>query len=135
MELTGRLVKLLPIQTGTGKNGEWKKLSFVIETDGQHPKQICFDVFKDEKIEMVQNKAIGSVVTVKFDIESREYNGKYFTNVNAWSVSGSSNAVAPAPVVQEDPLASVLDGDGPGPADPPKRTQAELDAANADMPF
>ncbi len=95
MELTAKLVELLPLQTGEGKNGTWKKQNVVLETGGQYPKKVCISIWGD-KIDNSQLK-IGNTLTVSFDIESREYNGKWYTDVKAWKVeagkgSGSSNA-------------------------------------------
>jgi hypothetical protein len=80
--LTGKITNILPIQSGTSKSGnEWKKQDFVIETDGQYPKQVCFTKWGGE----IDYK-IGQIVTVSFDLESREYQGKYFTDAKAWKI-------------------------------------------------
>ena len=84
MQLTAKLTQLLPIQTGTGKNGEWKKQDIIVETDGQYPKKVCISIWGD-KINEGQLK-IGTLLKIDFDIESQEYNGKWFTNVKAFSI-------------------------------------------------
>lgn len=48
MQLTANLLQLLPMQTGTGKNGEWKKQDIIFETDGQYPKKVCISIFGDK---------------------------------------------------------------------------------------
>lgn len=48
MQLTAKLIQLLPLQTGTGKNGDWKKLDIIVETDGQYPKKICVSIWGDK---------------------------------------------------------------------------------------
>jgi hypothetical protein len=84
MELSGKIIKILTLQTGTGKNGIWKKQEFVVETPGQISRKVCFNIW-GEKIE--QFKLIeGAEVKVSFDLESREYNGKWYTDVKAWKV-------------------------------------------------
>jgi hypothetical protein len=84
MQITAKLVHLLPLQKGTGKNGEWKKQDVVVETDGQFPKKICISIWGD-KID--ENKLrIGNLLTIDFDVESREYNGKWYTDVKAWKL-------------------------------------------------
>lgn len=98
MEISGRLVQTLPTQTGMGKNGEWKKNSFVIETADKFPKKVCIVAWKD-LVDQVTQIPVGSQVTVSFDVESREYNGKWYTDVKAWKISagaGSGNVSAPA---------------------------------------
>ncbi len=94
MQLTAKLTQILPLQTGTGKNGEWKKQDIIIETDGQYPKKICVSVWGD-KINNSQLQ-VGNNLKIDFDIESREYNGKWFTDVKAWKleVSGSNSQSA-----------------------------------------
>jgi hypothetical protein len=102
MELSGKLVQLLPLQTGQGKNGEWRKQEIILETEGQYPKKVCIAIWGD-KINISQLE-LGNKLTVSFDVESREYNGRWYTDVKAWKVdaaggsgngggnSGSSNA-------------------------------------------
>lgn len=137
MEITGKLVKLLPVQSGEGKNGTWRKMEFVIETDGKYPKQIVFAAFKDEKIEQVERRRIGETITVKFDLESREFNDKYYTNANAYSITGSSQGTTeqPAYVEPAEVGSSPLDDDSPAPADKPKRTKQDTEDASSDLPF
>ncbi len=97
MEIEGKLSELLPEQSGQGKNGNaWRKRSFVIETlDDQYPKKVCIDAWGD-RIENVTSLAVGDEVTVSFDIESREYNGRWYTNVKAWKIDKKQAANAPS---------------------------------------
>ena len=48
MQLTAKLVQLLPLQTGSGKNGQWKKQDVIVETEGQYPKKICISIWGDK---------------------------------------------------------------------------------------
>jgi hypothetical protein len=84
MDLTGKIIKILPVQSGTGKNGAWKKQEYVIETTGQVSRKVCFNVWGD-KIEQFK-LSDGMEVKVSFDLESREFNGKWYTDVKAWKV-------------------------------------------------
>lgn len=85
LEITGKVVQKLAVEKGTAKNGnEWKKQSIVIETDGQYPKKICFTLWGD-KIDQADFSE-GDVVQARVDIESREYNGRWYTDVKAWQV-------------------------------------------------
>ncbi|CAG0963602.1 MAG: DUF3127 domain-containing protein [Bacteroidetes bacterium] len=85
MEITAKLIQLLPLQTGMGKNGEWKKQEFIVETLGsQYPKKICISVWGDKINESVLKE--GNELNVSFDVESREYNGRWYTDVKAWKV-------------------------------------------------
>lgn len=88
MELKGKLIQLLPLQTGTGKNGEWKKQDVIVETEGQYPKKVCISIWGD-KINTSQLQ-IGKLLNISFDIESREYNGRWYTDVKAWRIEAAS---------------------------------------------
>lgn len=90
MELAGKIVTILPLVTGQGKNGPWKKQDFVIETDGQYPKKACFSLWGDkiDQARLTENM----MVTVYFDVESREYNGRWYTEMRAWKVSSGGQA-------------------------------------------
>lgn len=90
MQLTAKLTKVLPIQTGTGKNGEWKKQDIILETEGQFPKKICVSIW-GEKINDSQLQ-IGNNLRIDFDIESREYNNKWYTDIKAWKVETIENS-------------------------------------------
>ena len=84
MELTGKIINILPILTGAGKNGSWKKQEFILETNTQPQRKVCFSTW-GEKIDQF-NLNIGDELDVSFDIESREYNGRWYTEVKAWKV-------------------------------------------------
>lgn len=81
----GTIINVLPMQSGTSKAGkEWKKQEFVIDTGGNYPKQICFSLF-NQKIDQYPIK-LGYRIRVFFELESREYNGRYYTQVNGWKI-------------------------------------------------
>lgn len=84
MQLTAKLIQVLPLQTGTGKNGEWRKQNIIVETDGMYPKKICISMWGDKINEAVLQ--VGNMLDVSFDIESREYNGNWYTDLRAWKV-------------------------------------------------
>ncbi len=84
MDIKGRITHILPLQTGEGKNGTWKKQDFVIETDGQYPKKVCFSIWGDKYNESFL--AVGNELNVSFDPESREYNGRWYTELRAWKI-------------------------------------------------
>lgn len=95
MEIAGKIIAVLPEQGGTSKAGnEWKKQEYVLETHEQYPKKVCFQIFGSEKIAQAAIQA-GEELTVSFDIESREYQGRWFTNINAWKVDRSTAATTP----------------------------------------
>lgn len=90
MQLSAKLIQILPLQTGTGKNGQWKKQDIIVETETTYPKKICVSVWGD-KID-ANHLQPGNLLKIDFDVESREYNGRWYTDIKAWKieVAGSS---------------------------------------------
>ena len=106
MEITGKIIAVLPEQGGTSRNGnEWKKQEYVLETHDQYPKKVCFQIFGSDRIAHAAIQP-GEELTVSFDIESREYQGRWFTNINAWKVTRQAEAAPVAPVAADDPFAA-----------------------------
>ena len=86
MEITGKIIQVLPEVGGVSKAGnEWKKQEYVLETHDQYPKKVCFQIFGADKIAQAAIQP-GEELTVSFDIDSREYQGRWFTSINAWKV-------------------------------------------------
>ena len=85
MEISGTVIKILGTQKFVSqKNGnEYVKNTFVIETQGNYPKKIAFSVMGDDKFS-VMNIVVGGTYTVSFDVESREWQGRWFTEASAW---------------------------------------------------
>ncbi len=107
MELKGKVIQILPLTTGAGKKGQWKKQEFIVETQAQYPKKVCLSLW-GEKIDQY-TLAVGEMVNASVDLESREYNGRWYTEARAWKLdkSGSSEAqyAAPtAPSIGEEPF-------------------------------
>lgn len=87
MEIQGKIVQVLPLQSGVGQASgkEWKKQEYILETlDMQYPKKVCFNLWGDNIAKFALQ--VGEEVTVQIDIESREYNGRWYTDVKAWRV-------------------------------------------------
>ena len=85
LEISGKVLQLLPEQTGEGKNGTWVRRDFVIETAEQYPKKICFSGWGD-KAAQVNGLQPGQTVKVSFNPESREFNTKWYTDLRAWKI-------------------------------------------------
>jgi len=89
LKVKGKIVKVLAIESGESKAGkEWKKQGFVIDTGAQYNPKVCFNLFGDDKIDMLKNFGEGEEVDVYFNISSREFNGKYYHNIDAWKIEG-----------------------------------------------
>ena len=99
MELRGRIVAVLPLQSGEGRNGLWRKQDYVLEhnTESQYPKRIMFNLW-GEKIDQFKLQE-GQWVKVDFDIDCREYQGRWYNDIRAWRIENiTDNAAAPAPL-------------------------------------
>ena len=85
MEITGRIIEVLPERSGMSARGEWKSQSFVIETHDQYPRKMVFDVFGAERLQRFNIKG-NDEVTGFFDIEARQYQDRWFNNIRAYDV-------------------------------------------------
>lgn len=95
MQVKGTLIQILKQESGVSKAGkEWKKQDFVIETNEQFPKKVCFTLFGD-KISLINGITEGSEIEVYFSLESRDFNGKWYHNINAWKVESAEASNAP----------------------------------------
>ena len=102
MEIIGKIAQLLPLVTGQGKNGEWRKQEFIIEiADGQYPKKVCLSLWGD-KIDQA-GLTLNETVKVFFDLESREYNTRWFTEARAWRVEKQGAASTGTPIQTSSP--------------------------------
>ena len=97
MDISGKIKQVLALETGEGRNGTWKKQQFVIETQDDYSKNICFTVWGDRIDFSTIN--INDTVKVFFEVESREYNGRWFTDAKAWKAEklNSDNGAATPP--------------------------------------
>lgn len=108
MEMSGRIIKVLEARGGTSARtgNAWKVQSFVLETQEQYPRHLCFEVFGEDKITLF-NIQEGQELTVSFDIDAHEYQGRWYNQIRAWKVEPIQAA---APVAQQpvaaDPFAS-----------------------------
>lgn len=120
MEIKGKIIVALPEASGTSKAGNaWKKREYVLETQEQYPRKVFFNFFGD-KVDQYP-LAVGDTVTVSFDIESREFNGRWYTDIRAWKAEKDvPGAAAPSAPVADFPAA-------------PEPFVA--DGANDDLPF
>ena len=130
MEISGKIIQVLPEQGGVSKTSgkEWKLQAYVLETQEQYPRKVHFEVFGEDRIK-ANPCQLDDIVTVSFDIESREFNGRWYTSIRAWKIQqGVVDAAAPP----------VVPGAQPGAA--PQANVETFDAAagvdeTTDLPF
>jgi hypothetical protein len=96
MNIIGKVTDLLPLQTGISKNGQWRKQDIIVETCGQYPKKICISVWGDKINE--KQLLIGNNLDISFELESREFNRKWYTDVKAWKINLTEKITEEKPV-------------------------------------
>lgn len=122
IELSGRLIQKLQKESGEGRNGHWEKQQFIIETQEQYPKKVCIVCWGD-KIAMLESLNEGDQIKVAVNIESREYNSRWYTDVKAWKIDR---------VAGEDPSPGELPSDINTELPPPGLEESE---PTDDLPF
>ena len=134
MDLTGKIIAVLEPRGGvsnrTGNN--WKSQDFVIEVPGQYPKKCVFTVFGEDRISQF-NIQMGEELTVSFDIDAHEYNGRWFNDIRAYNVSRGQAPVAAAPGVAPAQTSPFPPQDANSPF-PPVQEPAG-DGSTDDLPF
>jgi hypothetical protein len=105
MDLSGKIVQVLPQEKGMGKKGQWLKQSFVIETQGQYPKKVCVTAWGDKVTEF--NVKVGIEVKAYLELESREYNARWYTEARVWKMErtgGTAQEPAKSQTSNADPF-------------------------------
>lgn len=130
MEAIGKIIVKLPAQQGTSRAGnQWSKQEYVLETAEAYPKKIFFSFFGDKANQYPLE--VGQQVKVSFEIDSHEYNGRWFTNINAWKAEPYEPSAAPAPAPA--PGAPVA---APAPAAPAPGAPVDFGGGSSDdLPF
>lgn len=131
MEVVGKIILKLPLQSGVSQAGNnWKKQEYVLETEDSYPKKVHFDFFGDKADQFPLN--VGDRVRLSFDIESREYNGRWYTSIRGWKAEAAAAAAAAAEGPQQGPaVAAAAPAGAPVPPPPAFNTPEASD----DLPF
>lgn len=87
MEVKGKIETILPVESGVSKSDKkWSKQSLVINNGSEYNPLVCISFFGDDKIGMLKSYKVGQDVEVSINISSREYEGKYFHNIDGWKI-------------------------------------------------
>ena len=100
LTITGEVIDILEEQSGQGKNGTWRKQQFIMETPGQYPKQVCVIQWGDAIDKFGVKK--GETLTAHIDVQSREFNGRWYTDVKAWKIT-RDQAGSDTPAPEDEP--------------------------------
>ncbi|MDD7760820.1 MAG: DUF3127 domain-containing protein [Bacteroidales bacterium] len=130
MEVVGKIILKLPLQSGVSQAGNnWKKQEYVLETEDSYPKKVHFDFFGDKADQFPLN--VGDRVRLSFDIESREYNGRWYTSIRGWKAEAAAAAAAAEGSQQGPAVAAAAPAGAPVPPPPAFNTPEASD----DLPF
>jgi hypothetical protein len=134
LEFSGKLIKKLPLQSGTSANGVWSRQEIIIEIPGQFPQQVCVSLWGDRVNDAVKYVE-GDILKVSFNLQSREYNGRWYTDVRAWRLDKEAAAVTAAPAAPSPALSG--NTDSPAPPSPPADDPFSATPAQQvdDLPF
>ena len=130
MEFEGTVFKIMPATSGQSARGAWQRqeVIFDMKSQSQYPRKICVTFFN--KPEEVARLAVGAEYNVSIDVESREYNGRWYTDVRAWRIVAKEQAVeAPASGIMPPPY------DAPMPTQEPAYAQSSAAQDVDDLPF
>lgn len=135
MEIKGKIIAVLPEISGTSKAGNpWKKREYVLETIETYPKKVHFDFFGERADQYPLN--LGDFITLSFDIESREYQGRWYTSIRGWKAEKGDAATAAAPVAGAPMAAPAAAPVYPGAGAPPTPAAPFPGSdSNEDLPF
>lgn len=135
MEVVGKIIQVLPLQEGVGRNGNpWKLQAYVLETLDQYPRKVHFEVFGEDRVKN-NPAAMDQLVTVSFDIESREFNGRWYTSIRAWKIAQGDTTQASAAAPQVAPATTAAAPVAPAPAANVEAFDATPGGEGTDLPF
>lgn len=124
LELEGRIARKMNVQTGTSARGAWSKQEFIFEyQEGNYPAQVCMNVWGEDKVKELDKYQVNDRVKVSFNLSSREYNGRWYTDVRVWRIE-------PAQPSQADLAAGAVAG-GAGYAAPAPQSAGGYDYAQS----
>jgi hypothetical protein len=112
LEITGRIVQVLDLQTGASARGDWKKQEFILETEDQYPRKICISLWGDRISDIAGIQLNKELITVSIALESREFNGRWYTDVRGWKIqrAGQTDAVSSQSVPPQVPPTTTTSG-------------------------
>jgi hypothetical protein len=99
LDIVGKIVQVSPVQSGVSAKGEWKRQEIILETEEQYPRKISISLWGDRINDIVGIHLGRELITVSVTLESREFNGRWYTDVRAWKIQRGV-AVPPSPSIE-----------------------------------
>ena len=132
LELEGTLRQKLGVQSGMSSRGSWTKQEFVLEyPDGNFTSQVCMLAFGQDKVQELDKYQVGDRIKVSFNLKSREYNGRWYTDIQIWRIAPAGTAAQAAPA----PAAAPVQAPPPVQAPAPSLDDMPSDDPSDDLPF
>ena len=139
MDIKGKIIQKLELQSGTSKAGNaWKKQEYVLETLDSYPRKVKFDFFGDRADQYPLE--VGDVITLSYDIESREFNGRWYTDIRGFKAmkedpNMAAAAPAPYPPAAGEPAPAPTPDAGMAAPTPPVDNTFDQGGMGDDLPF
>lgn len=136
LEIEGKIITKLPVQNGTSARGPWSKQEFVIEyQEGNYPNQVCMNVWGEDKVKDLEQFQAGETVKVSFNLSSREYNGRWYSDIRAWRIEragAASQGQAQAQAAGTPGFTAPTGAGAPQQPSAPAATATDFDAGSGD---
>ena len=133
MEIIGKVVRLGNLTEGTSARGPWRKQELIIETEEQYPRTVCLICWSNQ-IDEIQKFAPGQTIKAQIEISSREFNGKWYTDVRVWRFDPVGATVTPA-VAPAQPAPQPVMHQTPPVATPTQEFYPPAEDSVDDLPF
>ena len=133
MEIIGKVVRLGNLTEGTSARGPWRKQDLIIETEEQYPRTVCLTCWTNQ-IDEIQKFAPGQTIKAQIEISSREFNGKWYTDVRVWRFDPVGATVAPA-AAPAQPVQQPMMHQTPPAAAPAQDFYPPTEDSTDDLPF
>ena len=127
LEIEGTIAQKLPVQSGNSARGPWAKQEFILEyPDGTFTAKACFTAWGQDKVQDLDKYQVGDKVKVSFNLKSREYNGRWYNDLQIWKIApaGAQPTAQPAAPAQPAPQAPA-----------PTLEDMPADTGEEDLPF
>lgn len=128
VDIKCKLIEKLQVETGSSARGPWCKQNFVVETIESYPRKICMNVWGEDKVSELRAYNIGETLNISVNIESREFNGRWYTDVRAWRIQKELPA-------SSQPFAQNMAAANQGISDPFIGAGTDGDDGEGDLPF
>ncbi len=132
LELEGTIRQKMGVQSGTSARGPWAKQEFVVDfPDGNFTSQACFTAWGQDKVQELDKYQVGDRVKVSFNLKSREFNGRWYNDLQIWRIAPAGETQPAAPAYAQPAAPAPAGNQAPAPT----LDDMPADTSDDDMPF